>query len=89
MYRPGCVSDGSEDAEVAEDDDEERDEEDKDKEQHGVGTDRRSKCHVIPGTRRHQTFWDISTCGRAKYILLNRTISICLGFHQVTRSRAL
>ena len=39
MYQPCCVPDGSEDAAVAEDDDEERDEEDKGEEQHGVRSD--------------------------------------------------
>lgn len=53
MYLLCCVSDGSEDAAVAEDDDGERDEEDKGKEQHGVGADRRGERHVVPGTRRH------------------------------------
>lgn len=61
MYQPRRVSDSSEDAAVAEDDDEERDEEDEGKEQHGVGADRRGKRHVVPGTRRHQTLWDICT----------------------------
>lgn len=65
MHQPRCLSDGSEDAAVAEDDDEERDEEDKGKEQHGVRADRRGKRHVVPGTRCHHTLWDISTCGRA------------------------
>lgn len=58
------MSDGSEDAAVAEDDDKERDEEDEGKEQHGVGADRGGKCHIIPGARRHQTLWDIGTCER-------------------------
>ncbi len=64
MYQPRCVSDGSEDAAVAEDDDGERDEEDNGKEQDCVGADRRGKRHVVPGTRRHQPLWDVRTCGR-------------------------
>lgn len=68
MYQPRCVSDGSEDAAVAKNDDEERNEENEGKEQHRVGADRRGKSHVVPGTRRHQTFWDIGTYGRT-YIL--------------------
>lgn len=64
MYQPRCVSDGSEDAAVAEDDDGERDEEDEGKEQDCVGADRRSKRHVVPGTRCHQPFRDIRACGR-------------------------
>lgn len=64
VYQPSCVSDGSENAAVAEDDDEERDEEDKGEEQHGVRADRRGKRHVVPGTRRHQTLRDIGTCRR-------------------------
>lgn len=66
MHQPRCVFDGSEDAAVAENDDEERDEEDEGEEQHGVGADRRGKRHVVPGTRRHQAFWDIGTCGRTR-----------------------
>lgn len=53
MYSQRCVPNGSEDAAVAEDDDAKRDEEDKDKEQHGVGADRRGERHVVPGTRCH------------------------------------
>lgn len=64
VYQPRCLSDGSEDAAVAEGDDGERDEEDKGKEQHGVRADRRGKGHVVPGTRCHEAFWDIGTCGR-------------------------
>lgn len=63
-YQPCCVSDGSEDAAVAEDDDKERDEEDKDKEQHGVGADGGGERHVVPGARRHQALWDVGTCER-------------------------
>lgn len=58
------MSDGSEDAAVAEDDDGKRDEEDKGKEQHGVGADGRGERHVVPGTRRHETLWNVGTCGR-------------------------
>lgn len=61
MYQPRCVSDGPEDAAVAEDDDGERDEEDKGEKQHSVRTDRRGECHVVPGTRCHQTFRDVGT----------------------------
>lgn len=61
MYQPRCLSDGSEDAAVAEDDDEEGDEEDKGEEQHGVGADGRGERHVVPGARGHQTLRDIST----------------------------
>lgn len=63
VYQPRCVSDGSEDAAVTEDDDEERDEEDEGEEKHGVGADRGGERHVVPGTRRHQTFRDVGTCG--------------------------
>lgn len=56
------MSDGSEDAAVAEDDDEEGDEKDKGEEQHGVRTNRRRKCHVVPGTRCHQPLGDVGTC---------------------------
>lgn len=58
------MSDCSEDAAVAEDDDRQRNEEDKSEEQHGVGADRRCERHVVPRARRHKTFWDVGTCGR-------------------------
>lgn len=53
MYQPCCVSDGSEDAAVAEDDDRERNKENKCKEQHGIGAHRRGEGHVVPGARSH------------------------------------
>lgn len=52
-YWPCRVSDRPEDAEVAEDDDAEGDEEDEGEQQHCVGADWRSKCHVVPGTGGH------------------------------------
>lgn len=63
-YRPCGVTDGPEDAAVAEDDDGKRDEEDKGEEQHRVGTDRRGEGHVVPGAGGHQAFWHIRTWGR-------------------------
>lgn len=63
-YKPRGVSDGSEDAAVAEDDDGEGDEEDKGEEQHGVGADGRRERHVVPRAGRHQTLRDVGTCGR-------------------------
>lgn len=54
------MSDGPEDAAVAEDDDDQRDEEDEGEKQHGVGAHGRRERHVVPRTRRHETLRNVS-----------------------------
>lgn len=63
VYQPCGVTDGPEDAAVAEDDDGEGDEEDEGEEQHRVGPHRRGEGHVVPGAGSHQAFWYVRTCG--------------------------
>lgn len=67
------MTDGPEDAAVAEDDDGERDEEDEGEEQHRVRPDRRGEGHVVPGAGSHQAFWHVRTWGgdRVQLVLQN------------------
>lgn len=53
---------GSENEEIAIDDDDEWNEEDKDEEEHSVSSHRGCEGHIIPGTRGQQPFRNIRTC---------------------------
>lgn len=93
MYQPCGLTDGPEDAAVAEDDDGKRDEEDKDEEQHRVRTDRRGEGHVVPGAGSHQAFWHIRTWGEKTglslfFITENHDLKPSLHFLSVVGSRA-
>lgn len=59
--QPGGVANSTEDAQIAVHNDKQRDKEDTDKEQHGVGTDRWSKRHIVPRAGGHQTLRNICT----------------------------
>lgn len=61
LYLLIAVTNGTEDENVAVDDDNEWYKEDKGEEQHCVCPNWGSKGHVIPRTRSHETFWNIST----------------------------
>lgn len=76
MYQPCGVTDGPEDAAVAEDDDGKRDEEDKGEEQHSVRPDRRGEGHVVPGAGSHQAFWHVRTWGQKTGLSLFFTTEI-------------
>ncbi len=56
------AANGSENKEIAIDDDGKWNEEDEDEEEHSVSSHRRCEGHIIPGARGQQAFGNISTC---------------------------
>ncbi len=56
------AANGSENKEIAVDDDDKWNEEDEDEEEHSVSSHRGCEGHIIPGARGQQPFRNISTC---------------------------